>query len=63
MSILANKLLYKSHTSIQIINILDFGETLTIHGLDAMLMLSKICIDLIINSITLKLIGMLVSEL
>ena len=41
MSILAVEPLCKSHMSIQMIVILDFGETLMMCSLDATLMLSK----------------------
>jgi len=49
--------------SIQIITILDFGETLTICDLDTMLTLSDMCVALMNISITLELIGTLVSSM
>jgi len=47
--------------SIQTITISDFGETLTICGLDLMLILSDIYVTLMNISITSELIGTLVS--
>ena len=38
----------------------DFRETLTTHGFDAIFMLLKICVDLMISFITLELIGVFV---
>ena len=49
--------------SIQTITILDLGDILTICGLDMVLILSNICVDLMKNSITSELIGMLVSSI
>ena len=40
----------------------DFGETLTTCGFDVIFMLSKICIDLMIDSITPELIGVFMSS-
>ena len=47
--------------SIQIIAILYFGKTLMMCGLDTMLTLLNICINLMNISITSELIGILVS--
>ena len=49
--------------SIQTITISDFGETLTICGLDLMLILSDIYVTLMNISITSELIGTLVSSM
>jgi len=49
--------------SIQTITILDLGNTLMIYGLDVMLTLSNIGVDLMKDSITSELIGMLVSSI
>jgi len=44
--------------SIQTITMSNLGETLTMQGLGAMLMLLKICVDLMTVSNTSELIGM-----
>jgi len=49
--------------SIQTIAVLDLGDTLTIYGLDTMLTLSNVCVNLIKDSITSELIGILVSSI
>ena len=49
--------------SIQTITILDLGNTLMIYGLDVMLTLSNIGVDLMKDSITSELIGILVSSI
>ena len=49
--------------SIQTITILDLGNTLMIYGLDVMLTLSNIGVDLMKDSITSELIGMLVPSI
>ena len=45
------------------IDISDLGETLIIHGLEAILILLKMWVDLMIDSTTLELIDILVPSM
>jgi len=63
MIVLAEDPLCKSQISIQTIVISDFGNILTTLGLDAILILLKMYVDLIIVSITLVSIGIFVPSM
>jgi len=63
MRVLADILLWKSHILTYTIAISDFGETLTTHSFDIMLILLKMCVDFMIDLIMPEFMEVLVPSI
>lgn len=63
MRVLADIPLWKSYISTHIIAISDFGKTLTTHSFDIILILLKMCVDFMIDSIMPKFMEVLVPSI